>query len=56
MREMKEYENQIAIIVEAARLYYEHNFSQQQIADKLGNLEEYLDLGQSNLFISIKGL
>ena len=35
-REMIEDNNHIAIIVEAARLYYEHNFSQLQIAGKLG--------------------
>ncbi|MBU4444160.1 sugar-binding transcriptional regulator [bacterium] len=29
-------QNQTAILVEAARLYYEHHFSQQQIALKLG--------------------
>ena len=28
--------NHISILVEAARLYYEHDFSQQQIAQKLG--------------------
>jgi len=28
--------NDVALLVEAARLYYEHNFSQQQIAQKLG--------------------
>jgi deoxyribonucleoside regulator len=29
-------ENDIALLIEAARLYYEHHFSQQQIAQKLG--------------------
>jgi len=29
-------ENDLAILIEAARLYYEHHFSQQQIAQKLG--------------------
>jgi len=33
---MKKPESQIVTIVEAARLYYEHNFSQLQIAQKLG--------------------
>jgi len=33
---MKDPESQTVTIVEAARLYYEHNFSQQQIAQKLG--------------------
>ena len=28
--------NDISLLVEAARLYYEHDFSQQQIAQKLG--------------------
>ncbi|MBU1063564.1 sugar-binding transcriptional regulator [bacterium] len=33
---MKNPESQTVATVEAARLYYEHNFSQQQIAQKLG--------------------
>lgn len=33
---MISYTDEIALLVEAARLYYEHNFSQQQIAHKLG--------------------
>jgi len=33
---MKNTESQTKTVIEAARLYYEHNFSQQQIAHKLG--------------------
>ena len=33
---MSENSNHISLLVEVARLYYEHNFSQQQIARKLG--------------------
>ncbi|MBN2602130.1 MAG: sugar-binding transcriptional regulator [Candidatus Marinimicrobia bacterium] len=33
---MKNTESQTKTVIEAARLYYEHNFSQQQIAQKLG--------------------
>ena len=33
---MKSKTNDISLLVEAARLYYEHDFSQQQIAQKLG--------------------
>jgi len=33
---MSTYTNEISMLVEAARLYYQHDFSQQQIAKKLG--------------------
>jgi deoxyribonucleoside regulator len=33
---MTAYTNEISLLVEAARLYYEHDFSQQKIAQKLG--------------------
>ena len=33
---MPKTKNEIAVMLEVARLYYEHQFSQQQIADKIG--------------------
>jgi len=51
-------QNQTAILVEAARLYYEHHFSQQQIALKLGisrpGVSRLLKKARDNEIVRIK--